>query len=569
MSSHTLVPGGGMATSRPSRVRAVVRVLGCAGLTIALVIGTKAPTALAAPAHTKARHVTSVAASAHTRAREVTRTAASGHAKTPKTKKSPKSSKSPKSPKSAKAPKSPRSPQAPEAVTTHASIVQTTRDLRYALTSMPQKAFSSSPASGAPVITVNDAAHFQTMTGFGGAMTDTSAWLLDTQLSPSQRAQAMTDLFSSAGIDINYVRIPMGGSDFTVQEHGYTYDDIPAGQTDPTMADFSIAHDTAYIIPALQQMLQTNPAITTFANPWTAPPWMKANDADDDLNDQGVFNSTDNQALATYFVMFLQAYAASGVPVDDITPMNEPTSDAPFPSTYFLSAEPTFVTNYLKPALAAADLNPGIYGLDGGTLADAETLMSSPAAADLAGIAFHCYGGMGDFTALHDLYPAENIILNECSPGIIPYSPSEVVIDAADNWASAVQLWNLALDPQGGPVQTPNYGCGGCTGIITVNPATRTFTLNRNYYEFGQASRYIHRGAVRIQATRLVSDIQRPACCGVTLGVDDAAFLNPDGSKVLLAYNSAASPETISIAWHNKYLTYTIPSDGTDTFTWK
>ena len=69
----------------------------------------------------------------------------------------------------------------------------------------------------------------------------------------------------------------MGASDFSATGVPYTYDDLPAGQTDPTLAGFSIAHDLAYVIPALQAMLAQNPKIVTYANPWTPPPWMKTN----------------------------------------------------------------------------------------------------------------------------------------------------------------------------------------------------------------------------------------------------------------------------------------------------
>ena len=195
--------------------------------------------------------------------------------------------------------------------------------------------------------------------------------------------------------------------------------------------------------------------------------------------------------------------------------------------------------------------------------------MSSSAAADLTGIAAHCYYGMGLLTALHDQYPNEPIILNECAPGIIPYSASEVVIDAADNWVSSMKLWTLATDPSGGPVQPPNTGCTGCYGLLTVSEKTHTFTRNRSYYQFAQATRFIQPGAVRIQSTRRVSDLATARPYGVTSGVDDAAFLNRNGTRVVLAYNNTATRKTIAIAWHRKYLSYTLAPAATVTFTWR
>src|SRR5438132_12016423 len=106
------------------------------------------------------------------------------------------------------------------------------------------------------------------------------------------------------------------------------------------------------------------------------------------------------------------------------------------------------------PALGAAGLHPTLLGDDDTSLADAQALLDGPAALTLGGIAFHCYQGMGQMSALHQAYPSEDIVLSECSPGIIPYATAEVPIDATRNWAGAVQLWNLALDPSRGPYDT-------------------------------------------------------------------------------------------------------------------
>ena len=239
-----------------------------------------------------------------------------------------------------------------------ASIVQTTADLHDALKGMPSRVFAKTPARGAQIISVNDTVHEQSITGFGGTMTDTAAWLLHDELTPRQRAHAMRDLFSSSGLALNQVRIPMGASDFTVYGAPYTYDDMPTGQADPTLAHFSIAHDLPYIIPMLREMLTVNPHVETYANPWTAPPWMKANDSYNDLGRGGYVLSADEQMLANYFVKFIVAYTEQGVHIDAITPMNEPNSGALFPATYLMPSEATFIAEDLAPTLAANGLRP-------------------------------------------------------------------------------------------------------------------------------------------------------------------------------------------------------------------
>jgi len=125
-----------------------------------------------------------------------------------------------------------------------------------------------------------------------------------------------------------------------------------------------------------------------------------------------------------------------------------------------------------------------------------------------------------------------------------------------------VQLWNLALDPSGGPEET-NSGCPGCTGVVTVSEQSHTPSFGLNYFQYGQTTKYVEPGAVRIFSTRRVSDGY-----GVTPGVDDVAFLNPDGSKVLVAYNSRPWPVPLAVEWHGRYLNWTLPGHGTVTLIW-
>ena len=444
------------------------------------------------------------------------------------------------------------------------TVVQTTVSLRDALTVKAPQRFTARPARGSVVIRVNPNVRYQQITGFGAAMTDSSAWLLYDELTPEWRAATMNLLFGPAGIDLNFLRIPIGASDYTVSPAPYSYDDLPTGRTDPAMADFSIEHDEAYVIPALREALAVNPGMLTLANPWSAPPWMKANGTFDNVALAGSVQPQYYQALAQYFVKFIEGYQGQGVPIDAITPMNEPNSSSTWPGSALTpSDDATFLPQYLAPALGAAGLHPTIYGDDDTELADAQALLSGSAASTLGGIAFHCYQGMGQMTSLHDEYPSEPIILSECSPGIIPYATAEVPIDATRNWASGVQLWNLALDTSGGPYETA-MGCPGCTGVATVNTQTHTPSFGLNYYQFGQTSKYVQPGAVRIDSTRLVSD-----SLGVTPGVDDVAFINPDGSKVLVAYNSRPRRARLAVQWHGRFVNWGLPGLGTVTLIWR
>jgi glucosylceramidase len=464
----------------------------------------------------------------------------------------------------------------PAPVSLAVGVTLTTSDMSQALSAQPQLTFSSTAPAGVPIVHVDDGVRYQTIKGMGGAMTDTSAWLIDDELTPAERQTLMASLFGPTGIDLNFLRVPIGASDFTVSPTPYTYDDLPAGQSDPGLSHFSIAHDRAYILPMLDAALKLDPHVFVVGSLWSPPAWMKSNDNPNNLDEAGRLKASDYEPLAQYFVKFLQAYAAAGVHVSAITPANEPGSETTYPGMDLSEqAEQGFVTNYLSPALRTARLGTGIYGYDGGWASAntpfADQLATSSAAHDLEGIATHCYyGAPGSISTLHDADPTLDEIVSECSPGITPYSVSDLLISSIRNWASAVGLWNLALDPRGGPVQAPNHGCPRCSGVVTVNPLTHTFTPTLAYYQLGQVSKFVAPGAVRIGSGNFVRYAYRgPGANIASPGLDDVAFRDPNGAEVLVAYNNSAAPVAFALeSSHGHYASYTLAPAATVTFTW-
>ncbi len=369
----------------------------------------------------------------------------------------------------------------------------------------------------------------------------------------------------------------MGASDFTESPQPYTYDDLPAGQSDPSLSQFSIAHDLPYIIPTLQQALAVNPGLEILANPWSPPAWMKANDSLDNVNDAGTLLTSAYGPLANYFVKFIQAYESDGVPIDAITPQNEPrTTGAGTPYPGLTLPEPDeaqFISQDLQPALTAAGLRTNIYGndLSWDQLAYANGLASDPAAGgDLSGIAWHCYFGSPTvMSQLHQTAPGLEEIVDECSPEIRAFGTPEFLISTLRNWASVVGTWNVALDPQGGPKQADN-GCPGCTGLVTIDEQAHTVSFGTEYYQLGQVGAFVQPGATRIDSQNFVSyGVNSSNIETITAGLDDVAFLNPDGTKVLVAYNNSTAGIPFGVESDGRYFTYTIPAQAMTTFTWR
>jgi len=455
-------------------------------------------------------------------------------------------------------------------------VYLTTNDLRAALTREPDLAFTPARAFPRRTIRVDDGRTYQRIDGFGAAFTDSSAWLLHDGLNADRRADVMRRLFSpSGGIGLDLMRAPMGASDFTRDGRPYSYDDMPRGRADPTLARFSVRHDLAYIIPIMRQALRINPAIETMASPWSPPAWMKTNDALDNLGYAGRLRSNPavRAALARYIVKFLQAYRAQGVPIFAITPNNEPLQATDHPGlTLSADDEIDLIGRYLGPALAQARLPTKILAFDYDWTTDypLRVLRDRRAGSYVAGTAWHCYiGNPTLMSRVHDAFPRKDTYETECSGGIAPGPAAELVILSARNWARGVLLWNLALDVKGGP--KAGGGCNGCYALVTVDHRTGRVTYNRDYDELGQASRFVQRGAYRVASNTFVTYRNvflrlRPTY--TSAGIDNVAFRNPDGSLVLMAYNNAATAQTFAVAWRGRLFRYTLPASATVTFTW-
>jgi glucosylceramidase len=425
-------------------------------------------------------------------------------------------------------------------------------------------AFTAGSGSAGQVVNVNENTHYQQFTGAGASFTDTAAWLINSSgaLSAATRNTLMTNLFSpTSGIGLDFLRNPMGASDLA--RYNYTFDDMPAGQTDPTLANFSIAHDLADVLPLTKQAQQLNPGLKVMATPWTAPPWMK----DSGAYSQGYLQSQYYAAYAQYFVKYIQAYQAQGVPINFVSVQNEPTCCSGYPSMQWNgSGLDYFTANDLLPAFHAAglstkvlalDWNPDSYASYGAPTVDDATVRNDP---NFGGIAWHGYeGSVTTQTDIHNQYPNVDAYDTEHSGGtwIANQQQEDMnnIVDYTRNWGKSVVKWSLAVDQNMGP---HNGGCGTCTGLVTVHNGdgeSGHVDYNIEYYDMGQLTKFVKPGAYRIDSTANSS-------------IPNVAWQNPDGSKALVAYNESGSTQTLTVNWGNETFSYSLPAQTSATFTW-
>ncbi len=410
-------------------------------------------------------------------------------------------------------------------------------------------------------IDVDDSQRFQTIHGFGGAMTDSAAWLIGTRMNTEQRDELMRALFDpQTGLGLSTVRHPAGASDFAL--YHYSYDDLPAGETDEELVRFSIDHDREYIIPLLQQALALNSQLNIIGTPWAVPGWMKTSDS----LIGGSLRLESYEAYANYLVRYVQAFAAEGVPLAAITPINEPLFVPPaYPGMYMDAENQTeFIKTYLGPAFAAAGLTTQILIFDQNwdrTDFPIHVLNDQVARAFVAGTAFHCYhGSVAEQSVLHELHPDKIILVSECSGLVgsnfgedIRWTMRNLFIGATRNWATDVLLWNLALDQSSGPT---SGGCPNCRGVVTIDQTTGAVSFNVEYYLLGHASFAARPGAIRVAS---------PSNSG---GIETVAFLNPDGAKGLLVLNDGGHEETFKVRWAGLSFSYALPPGAVATFRW-
>jgi glucosylceramidase len=424
--------------------------------------------------------------------------------------------------------------------------------------------FASGTGSGQVTITVDENVQDQPFEGGGASVTDSAAWLMNSSgiLSPATRDDTMRKLFDpNTGIGLSFLRNPMGASDLA--RFSYTYDDMPAGQTDPTLSRFSIAHDLTDVVPLTRQARQLNPAIKVMATPWSPPPWMKDND-DYRL---GWVESQYYPALAQYFVKYVQAYAAQGIPISFVTVNNEPTCCGTYPSAMWNGAGLQYFTKTnLLPALQSAGLSTKVLALDwnwdqyasfGAPTVDDAAIRDHP---NFGGVAWHGYGGnVAQQTTVQNQYPGIPQYDTEMSGGTwVGNQHSDDmnnIVNYARNWGRTFTKWSLAMDQAHNP---HNGGCDVCTGLVTVHNGDNRhgqveFTVE--YYTMGHLTKFVKPGARRISSNDNAS-------------VKNVAWRNPDGSKALIAYNTTGSTQSVRVNWGTQSFTYSLPAQTSATFTW-
>lgn len=387
-----------------------------------------------------------------------------------------------------------------------------------------------------PVIRVAPDRAFQVMEGFGGCFNE-MGWVALGKASQVDRDGVMAALFGDEGCAFNLARLPIGSSDFALD--AYSYVDTPG---DFDLKTFSIDRDKQQLIPFVKAAMKVRPTLRCWGSPWSPPAWMK----DNNNYSKGSLRWEPQvlKSYAEYFVRWYEAYSELGIDIYAISPQNEPNILNVYPTCLWTGPQlREFIADYLGPKLAERGIEAELWlGLNGDPFNGGDnvndrlvTVLGDPKANGyVTGVAYQ-YDSRNQIAEAHALYPDKKFMESEtnCNGGDNSWADAEQLYQLMkryiDGGAGSYFAWNMVLDDTG----LSHWGWRQ-NALVTVDHETGKVTYNGEYYVMRHFSRFIQSGARRV----------------LTTGVwgDKIAFINPDGSIVMVIGNSADRPYGVSLA---------------------
>ncbi len=394
---------------------------------------------------------------------------------------------------------------------------------------------------------------FQVIDGFGCCFNETG-WIALNEVAEQERRRALNALFGDDGCAFNLARIPIGASDFATS--AYSLDDTPG---DLELKDFSIARDEKNLIPFIKAAMTIRPTLRCWGSPWSPPAWMKTNNhySKGSLK----WEPPILRSYAEYLARWVEAYRAAGVNVYAICPQNEPNILNVYPTCLWTGPQlRDFIADYLGPTLKERKTNVELWlgTLNDGNANDraATVLDNAKANAFVSGVTFQ-YDAKGQIADVSQMYPDKKLMQSEteCNNGENSWTDAMRLYGLMKHYlernAGSYFAWNMVLNETG--MSNWNWKQNA---LITVDRKAGAIRLNGEYYVMRHFSQFIKPGAKRILSTGPWSD--------------KIAFVNPDGSTVMVIGNSSknALPVILSVAGRKEgdTLNVVLPAKSVNTF---
>lgn len=399
---------------------------------------------------------------------------------------------------------------------------------------------------------------FQTILGFGGALTEAAAYTLS-QMPFDKRKEVINSYFDPQdGLGYTMARIHINSCDFALGNYVYVE------ENDIELKTFDISREKKWVIPLIKDCIKVKGGeIKILASPWSPPAWMKTNK---EMNNGGKLQPEYREVWAKYYTKFIKAFREEGINIWGITVQNEPAAVQVWDSCiYSAEEERDFIKNYLGPIMYSeglGDVNILIWDHNRDIIVErASTVLSDPEAAKYVwGTGFHWYLSeeLKNVGKVHELFPDKHLLFTEgCQEGGVKLGQwftgeryGRNIIGDLNNWTEGYLDWNIVLNEEGGPNHVGNF----CDAPIIADTKTQQLHYNSSYYYIGHFSKYIRPSAVRIGMTNRKNELYA------------TAFLNEDGKIVLVVMNENEKNVDFTIGFDNNVAELKLPEHSIATY---
>lgn len=454
------------------------------------------------------------------------------------------------------------------------------------LTQLPNVRFTEGEAARAAGFTIDEDAGQQKMLGFGASFNEAGMISLNSLTSAEQEKVLIALFDPEKGAGFSAMKTVIGATDFMSAGPFYTHNDTPG---DVEMKKFSIERDLGPngLVPYIKRSKKYGNFILQATMDYP-PNWMLF----DPVKNQDV-DPKYYDALALYYLRYLEEYAKQGIPVDFLSLFNEPMGYTKIPLTKIRD----LIKNHVGPLFHRKGVQTRLQTSDhidrALALKEIPIVMDDPDAAKyISSLAYHGYdwrrqpirptkkNGYGydelkDIVELRKRYPRLHLWMTEVcywnggTPWAKPLPRYE--FEDGDFWgtqlfndieagASGWTYWNMILDQTGGPwLIAPAHGNPDHNQqqpVIIINRETKEVTYTGLYYYLAHFSKF-----VRPTSTRIGTN-------GTVDGVRCLTFKHTNGQLVSQVMNSTETEAKVTLTWNQKTLELILPAASISTYIW-
>ena len=456
------------------------------------------------------------------------------------------------------------------------------------ITPKPDLRFSRAGAAKdtQPAIRIDDHKTDQKIIGFGASFLEAGMITLNS-LNHQQQEDVLRSIFDpKSGAGFSAMKTVIAGTDFMSAGGWYTYDQTTG---DVALRDFSISRDLGPngLITYIKRARRYGQFV--LQAPMDYPPdWMldKKQDVKPEYYD----------ALAHYYLKYVQEYEKHGILVNYVSLFNEPGSytNISYPEILEL------LKHHVGPLFAKAGVKTKLQLSENPTRAGARrtyptVLDDAEARRYVATVPYHGYdfaffkkplspptaengytfAEFKNIAELHKMYPdlplwmTEVCYWNAGTPWRKPLPRFE--FEDGDFWgrqiisdlragSSGWTYWNMILDQEGGPELVDPVHHNGANNkqhpLVIIDRNTKKVTYTGAFYYLAHFSKFVRPGSVRIESG-----------CDIN-GIECVAFKRPDGQIVLEMINSGKTDTKVKIDWRNGSVPVDLPATSISTFLW-